>query len=147
MSGLSRMLGLLNLAGFDRLNRNPHSFYLAAGEFHANTLKIRTESSFVVLNQLQADSACFFADALMNNASANFGSLSCNCTYSSHIKFEVKRIKMPQKINLTRQNPILFLDIGILAVIKILGDRVCHDEEVGLVGSSLGKQTYGFLKT
>ena len=93
LSGLSRMLGLLNFAGFNRLNRNPHSFHLAAGEFHADALKIRTESSLVVFNQLQANTACFFADALMNYASANFGTLSCNCTYSSHIKFEVKVLK------------------------------------------------------
>jgi hypothetical protein len=81
------MLGFLYLAGFDRLYCNPHSFDLSARKFHPNTLKIRSESPFVIFNQLQADTACFFANAFMNDASANFGTFSCNCTYSSHIKF------------------------------------------------------------
>ncbi len=80
-------LGFVDLAGFDRLDTDPHTLDFAAWEFDAYALYVGTEATLGVFNQAGTDTAALFGKTFTDDASAFNGSLACDCANSCHGKF------------------------------------------------------------
>ena len=80
-------LCLFDFAGFDRLGAYPHALDLTAGKFHPNPLQIRSKSTLVHFDKLQANTSGFLALAFVYDATALAGSLSGDGAYFGHDVF------------------------------------------------------------
>jgi hypothetical protein len=73
-------------ACLDCLDRNPHPLDLTARQLDPYPLQVRFEPSLVDFDELQANAAGFFANALAYDATADSWPFSCNCANSRHGK-------------------------------------------------------------
>ena len=82
-------LGFDDLAGFDRLDRDPHALDFSAGELDPNALNVGTEATLGVFNQAGTDTTALLGETFTDDASAFDGALACDCANSCHGKFLV----------------------------------------------------------
>ena len=72
-------LAFYDFARLDCLGSNPHSLDLTTRQLDSNPLQVGLESSLVDFDELQANAAGFFTDALVYDTASDSGPFSCDC--------------------------------------------------------------------
>ena len=82
-------LGLLDQAGFDRLDGDQHALGSAIGQLHADALKVRAELTLRDASHVRADAAALLGLTLAVDDRAFDRTTTGDCTDSSHGDFEL----------------------------------------------------------